>query len=143
MEISADTKKLVDLINDNSTNYIKNNYEISILIEEAIKSKSSPDFEKLIFKSKYVNGLKSVLSNRTITGDDYMEKIFKEFNDSIQNIVLILKSITENTTESTFRFFDEKYFALSQESMVNLMGLIEDLSLCKEFFNRFPELKIN
>ena len=138
MNNSFDSKKLIEDINENSPVLIKNNFELTVLSEIAFVKGRSEEFDKLIFKSKYVKGLKSVLANRVVTGDEYMEKIFNEFNQSVQNVIELLKEMTENSDENVKRFFDEKYFKMTQESIVNTMSLIEDLSLCKEYFNRFP-----
>lgn len=141
MNNSFDSKKLIEDINENSSRLIKNYFELTVLSEIAFNNDRSDEFDKLIFKAKYVKGLKSVLANRTVTGDDYMEKIFVEFNQSVRNVIELLKELTENSDEKVKMFFNEKYFKLTQESMVNVMELIEDLSLCKEYFNRFPKKK--
>lgn len=138
MNNSFDSKKLIEDINEKSSRLTKNNFELKVLLEIAFSNERSEEFDKLIFKSKYVKGLKSVLANRAVTGDEYMEKIFKEFNQSVQNVIELLKKLTENSDKNVKDFFNEKYFKMTQESMVNVMDLIEDLSLCKEYFNRFP-----
>lgn len=141
MTDSFDSKKFIEDINENSSRLIKNYFELSVLSETAFNNGKNEVFDKLIFKAKYVNGLRTVLSNRIISGDEYMEKIFDEFNQSIQSLIGHLKDLTENSDENVKKFFNEKYFNMTHESMVNTMDLIEDLSLCKEYLNRFPMKK--
>lgn len=139
MKISQSSKELIEKINDHSSGPLKNIYEISFLIESALNKEKPDEFRDLIFTAKYVNGLKNVLADRTITGDDFMEKIFDEFNNNLQKFLNILRTITIPSDINSEKFFEDKYFKLDQDSVVNAMGLIQDLTICKEFFNRYPE----
>lgn len=139
MKISENTKDLVEKISENSTEPLKNIFEISFLIESTFKNDKLMIFKDLIFTAKYVNGLMNVLSGRIVTGDDYMEKIFDEFNMNLQKLTGILKALSVPSDAQTEKFFDDKYFKLEQNSIINLMELIGDLTACKEFFNKNPE----
>lgn len=139
MEISDETRNLLKIINDFSSKKIKNTFEISALIEAGTLPYGKKKFEELIFTSKYVNGLKSVLSNRSITGDQYIENMFNEFNVNLQKVIGMLKEVITGFDKNISAQFENKYFLLDQESIINTMELIEDLSLCKEFFNVNPD----
>ncbi|HMS34427.1 MAG TPA: hypothetical protein PKC91_10095 [Ignavibacteria bacterium] len=139
MKISESSKKLIEKINDHSSIPLKNIYELTFLLESALRKEKLDEFKDLIFTAKYVNGLKNVLSDRIITGDDFMDKIFDEFNKNLQKFINILRSISVPSDSNTEKFFEDKYFRLDQDSVVNSMELIEDLTVCKEFFNRYPE----
>lgn len=139
MEISDETRNLLKIINDFSSKKIKNTFEISALIEAGTLPDGKKKFEELIFTSKYVNGLKSVLSNRSITGDQYIENMFNEFNVNLQKVIGLLKEVITGFDKNISAQFENKYFLLDQESIINTMELIEDLSLCKEFFNVNPD----
>lgn len=139
MEISDETRNLLKIINDFSSKKIKNTFEISALIEAGTLPDGKKKFEELIFTSKYVNGLKSVLSNRSITGDQYIENMFNEFNVNLQKVIGMLKEVITGFDKNISAQFENKYFLLDQESIINSMELIEDLSLCKEFFNVNPD----
>jgi hypothetical protein len=133
--IQKNYKKLIDKINDFSNKDIKNNFEVSVIIESAFESGNTDTFKDLIFKAKYINGLKSVLSNRIVIGDDFMEKIFNEFNKNLQLFSELLKEVLISVDIDTSKHFSNKYFELNQESIVNSLDLIEDLTICKEYFN--------
>ncbi len=136
MKFSDKTVDLIFKINEFSGKRVKNVFEVSFLIESALSSEiKRKEFEDLIFTAKYVNGLKSVLSNRIITGNEYMEKMFDEFNKNFQKFLDQLKVMT---FESMNKQYTGKYFALDQQSINNSMELIEDLSLCKTYFNENP-----
>lgn len=141
MKVSQQTINLIENINKFSAKQIKNYNEVSLIIESAVQSNNSAAFNDLIFKAKYVKGLKSVLSNRIVIGDDFMEKIFKEFNSNLQQFSELVK--TTSVDEETNKHFSDKYFELNQECVVNLMDLAEDLATCKEFFNVNPEMALS
>lgn len=136
MKISDNTVKLLERINEQSRKPLKNTYEVSLLLESAISFSKATEFKDLIFTAKYINGLKNVLSNRIINGDDIMEKLFDEFNKNIQKFIELLKKMVITSDEKSEEFFRVKYFNLDQESMVNSMELIEDLTYIKEYFNK-------
>ena len=137
MKISDSTVDLLDKINEHSRKPLKNIFEVSVLLESAFYSARAVEFKDLIFTAKYVNGLKNVLSNRIINGDDVMEKIFNEFNKNLQKFIEILKEIVIPSDKKTEEFFNIKYFKIDQESIVNSLALIEDLTYCKEYFNNY------
>ncbi len=140
MKVSGKTEKLISDINSFSDKSIKNIYEISVLADIYISKNRKAEFMDLIFSAKYVRGLKSVLSNKTTNADNFTEKMFNEFNTNLQKVMEQLKKITDDSEVPAKKFFSDKYFQMDQNSISNTMELIEDLSLCKEFFNRHPEV---
>lgn len=129
---------LIEDINSHSTHPIKNKYELSLIFENIFSGNKQEDFKDLIFSAKYVNGLKKVLADKIINKDKYLERMFDEFNKNLQKVMELMKIVTEGLSESESKFFDEKYFIMDQQSIVNTMDIIEDFSLCKEYFNSFP-----
>ncbi len=138
MEISVQTKELVEKINFFSDKFIKNNFEVSYLIQSASNSGKPDLFNSLIFKAKYVRGLKSILSTGNITGDKYIEKIYSEFQLNLEEFIEQLRSIVVLLPDNISVHFSEKYLLLDHNSIGNIMDLIEDLSLCKEYYNAVP-----
>ncbi|MEO8665780.1 MAG: hypothetical protein ABI462_09810 [Ignavibacteria bacterium] len=138
MKISAGTGKLIDEINDFADKPIVNKYEVSVLIESTFL----PDkklFKELIFNAKYVNGLKKVISGRSINKDDYMEKLFAEFNNAVGNYISSLRKAVLISGDANVKFFEDKYLNLTQESMADAMRLADDLAVVKEYFNTLPK----
>ena len=112
MKISDNTVKLLDRIGEQSRKPLKNIYEVSFLLESAINFSKATEFKDLIFTAKYINGLKNVLSNRIVNGDDIMEKLFDEFNKNIQKFIELLKKMVITSDEKSEDFFRVKYFNL-------------------------------
>ncbi|MCB0726236.1 MAG: hypothetical protein KDD00_02150 [Ignavibacteriae bacterium] len=139
MNISENTKSFIEEINDKTQKPLKNIYEVSVIIENTGNEKNIQLFKDLIFTAKYVKGLKSVLSNQIVNKDDFMERMFEEFNKNVQKFSVFLKDSVESSDEKIKIHFNRKYFELNHECLINTMELIEDLSLCKEFFNANPE----
>lgn len=135
MDFENEVKDLIFNINEYSERSIKNIYEVSVLMDSALSLGKNKEFKELIFTAKYVNGLKSVLSNRSINVDKYMEKIFDEFNQNLQKFFELMKTVIADCDGNAVKYFNDKYFQMNQENIVNGMGLIEDLSLCKEYLN--------
>lgn len=140
MIISEETKKLLESVNDFSGNHIKNPYEVSVLIELSSASGDMKKFEDLIFTSKYISGLKTILGNNKVTGNEYMEKIFEEFKAQLLKVIELLKINLIDSESKIQKFFSERYFGMNQENISNIVILTEDLSLCKEYFNANPEV---
>ena len=139
MNSSEKVKTLIDRINEHSPKILKNNYDVQLIMETAFDPDRKNTFKDLIFTAKYVNGLKSVLENRSFTDDKFMEKMLEEFNRSIQKFLDLLRAVVSGANEKELKFFEEKYFRLEHGSLVSTMELIEDLSACKEYFNHMPQ----
>ncbi|HMQ68813.1 MAG TPA: hypothetical protein PKA90_09590 [Ignavibacteria bacterium] len=138
MGISENTKTLIEEINDKTQKPLKNIYEVSVIIENTGNENKAGLFKDLIFTAKYVKGLKKVLSGQVVNKDDFMERMFEEFNKNVLKFSEYLKDSVESSDEKTKTHFSRKYFELNHECLLNTMELIEDLSMCKEFFNANP-----
>lgn len=139
MSFSDNTNSLIEKINDHTQEPLKNVYEVSVIIENSIKDRNFDLFKELIFTAKYVKGLKSVLSNQIINRDDFMERMFEEFNKNVQKFSDNLNISIDSSGDNIKSHFNRKYFELNHTCLINVMELIEDLSKCKEFFNSNPE----
>lgn len=138
MIISGETEKLLEEINEFSEKPLINRFEVSFIIESFYES-DKKFFNELIFSAKYVHGLKNVLAGRSINKDDYMKRLYEEFNKALERFISLLREVILEAIDSIVKFFDEKYFKLSQNNMVNVMILANDLSMVKEYFNSKPK----
>jgi len=138
MKISEKTSGIISDINDISRSFIKNNYEVSALIEISFKADKQEIFRGLIFTSKYVTGLKNVLTSDKLSGEEYIDKTYGDFNSNLQKIFDLLKLMLKDEEKEVIDFFENKYFVMSHDSISNIIELAKDLSICKEYMNKTP-----
>ncbi len=138
MKISENTSGIISDINDVSRNFIKNNYEVSALIEISFNSGKLELFRDLIFTSKYLTGLKNVLNSDKLSGKDYIDKTYADFNAILQKVFDKVKLLLTNEDKEVNDFFEKKYFMMSHDSISNMIDLANDLSFCKEYMNKTP-----
>jgi hypothetical protein len=145
MEISENTTELILDIKEFSGDKLKNENDVSILLETTSRSGNHGLFNEIIFTAKYLNGLGKILHSNISTAliqgsehkldDNAEDKIRNEFS---QNVVKLSKQITKLTSgmesEEKKRFGD-KYLSLNRTSLVNLTNLIYDLSWVKQYYN--------
>lgn len=109
---------------------------IVFLLGLACKNNSFESLGKMMFTAKYVTGLKKIVSSGSFTEDKYLENIFKEFNLNVQNMINSLDEFLEDSGEAMEGELRNSYLKMDHESLAKSLELAEDLSSCKEFFNR-------
>lgn len=141
MKISGTTTDTVLDIKEFSGNKLKNELDISLLIE------SSAGREKLLndtsFTAKYLNGLGKILHSanpaagidgKTID-EDARDKIRNEFQQAMMKLTLQLSEIIKDIPADDKKAFEDKYLAMNRTALVNLTTLIYDLSWVKKYLN--------
>lgn len=106
------------------------------LLENALNGQSKEAFASLLFTAKYITGLKKIVSQGSYTEDKYLEKMFAEFNRNVQEFLNKLDEILEDSESPASREMKKIYLKMDHESLARSLELAEDLSFCKEFFNR-------
>ncbi|MBV6477616.1 MAG: hypothetical protein HGGPFJEG_00355 [Ignavibacteria bacterium] len=129
---------LLEKINVVAPELLQNYDDVKVILELCGYENSPVSFNELMFNAKYIKGLRTVLSKFPINEDEYMQKMFKEFTSNLEKFSLQLKSLLADSGDAV-TLFNKKYFELEHDCMANLMSLINDLSLCKEYFNRTGE----
>lgn len=109
---------------------------IVFMLELAKQKGSDEKLNELMFTAKYVTGLKKIVSSGSYTEDKYLEKIFKEFNINVQKMINALDEYLEDSSNSMGREMKSNYLKMDHESLARSLELAEDLSLCKEYYNR-------
>ncbi len=114
----------------------QNPAHIVFLLKEGTGNVNSERFSKLLFTAKYVTGLKKIAASGNFMDDKYSKLIFGEFNESVQKMLNLLDELLEESEESTARELKADYLKMDHESLARSLLLAEDLSVCKEYFNR-------
>jgi hypothetical protein len=138
MSFSGKTTDLILQIKDFSDGKIKNDFDLSVLLEAGYFTDKKPLFEDLIFKAKFLYGMMNIFSGNP--SREHFEKLIPEFGKNLEDFIGLLKNITGDGNDTITKAFSEKYFTISPDVMQELANLISDLSLCKDYIN---EMKYN
>ena len=134
MLLSKETNELILDLKEYSTDSIKNVEDLSRIIELTYSYNKEKDFLEIIFQGKYLNGLKNILGKK-IDDENTRIKLTDEFKSNLENLSSKISMIIEQTNKELAHTFKNKYFNFTQECMANYMSLIDDFSICKNYFN--------
>lgn len=146
MKISGSTIKLISDIKNFSGGKLKNEEDISILIEASSGKAEKLVFKEMVFTAKYLNGLGKILhSNRkaalTASSDgkkideNSEEKIKNEFKQNMVKLSTQISDLITGIPAEDKKSLEDKYLAMNKSSLVNLTNLIYDLSWVKKYLN--------
>lgn len=147
MKLSGNTENLILEIKEYSGNRLKNEADVSLLIESSNTGDKQNLFEEMIFTAKYLNGLGKILhSNMGAVSqakekdegnidENAEEKIRDEFKQNMLKFISQLSEISKGLTGDEKQSFSEKYLSMNSASLVNLTSLIYDLSWVKKYMN--------
>jgi|WetSurSiteA1Bulk_404760.scaffolds.fasta_scaffold110342_2 hypothetical protein len=133
MNFSEKTTDLILDIKDYSNGKIKNDFELSVLLESGYFTDKKTLFEELIFKAKFLYGMLNILSGNP--DREYFEKLMPEFAGNLTEFTGLIKNIIVECDDTVLKMFSEKYFDINPEVMPRLTILITDLTACKDYFN--------
>lgn len=151
MEISENTAVLVREIIEFSGGKLKNENDVSVLIESAQARENEELFNDIIFTAKYLNGLGKILHSNISTAleskpggenkldENAEEKIRNEFSQNVMKLSKQISKLISGMTTADKKEFGDKYLAMNRPSLVNLTNLIYDLSWVKQYFNSKKE----
>lgn len=150
MNISEQTAKIISEIKKFSAGKLKNEQDVSILIEASSASSKQKLFEDMIFTAKYLNGLGKILHSNRMTSlktnedkekmsENAEEKIKNEFRQNMIKLNSQITDLLESIPADDKKYFNEKYQSLNRTSLVNLTNLIYDLSWVKKYLNSKTE----
>lgn len=134
MLLSKETNELIFDLKEYSSANIKNVEDLSRIIELTYSNNNEKEFLKIIFQGKYLKGLKNVLGKK-IDDKNTRIKLTDEFKSNLENLSSKISTIVERADKELSHKFKIKFFNLTQECMTNYMSLIEDFSICKNYFN--------
>lgn len=113
-----------------------NKEDVKRIIELAYKDDKINTLEDLTFSAKFVKGLVKIIKSTTNDmGEEYFNKIKREYSDNMENVKKNLGDITDGGSEFIQKVFDDKYFQVNQKNLENLNSLCEDLSFVKLYLN--------
>lgn len=103
---------------------------------EGLKDKKQESFERLIFTSKYVLGLKRVLEKGAGIPDvNNLQDVKKDLSENMISVVDILKEFNSSMPEVSRHQFEEEYLKMTPDCLSNLYQLLEGLEWTKMYLN--------
>ncbi len=134
MKFSDDTIDLILEIKEFSGGKLKNEFELSALIEQTYSKHSDVSFHDIIFKAKFLKGLSRVMAV-SFDSKDNADKYISEYSSELKNLTELILDVLNNSNPIILNTFKSKFFDLTPDCLLNLNMLIEDLSVCKDYFN--------
>ena len=134
MRFSEETIDLILDIKEYSGGKIRNEFELSALIEFTVNKQNKKAFDDIVFKAKFLKGLSKVMAGN-IESKENREKLLAEYTEELKKLTELIKGTLSNPEPIVINTFNQKFFELTPECFMNLNLLIEDLSVCKDFFN--------
>lgn len=139
IKFSSKTTDLIFDVQDFTGKNVRNISHVSALVELTNTAGNHKLFNDLIFKAKYLKGLKSI-SQKEISGNNIdmntaNEKILTEMSSELNNLTNIILNIISNLSPEEKADFENNFFLMKSECLLKYFELIEDLSMFKEFFN--------
>lgn len=134
MRFSEKTIDLILDIKEFSGGKLKNEFELSALIEFTHTNKSDISFKDIIFKAKFLKGLAKVMAV-SVESKENSEKFMTEYTTELKNLTELILNALQNSDPVILNTFKNKYFELTPDCFINMNLLIEDLSVCKDYYN--------
>jgi hypothetical protein len=106
--------------------------EVGELLQIAVETGLTDEFEELIFQAKFLTWTQDVM--RQISHDaEGFEKLSTEFNSGIKISMELMKMLVGRAAVDVTRRYSEGFFAIETESISRLMKLYSDLSWVKNW----------
>jgi hypothetical protein len=133
MIISEKIRDLIFEIREYSGNTLSFFYDISILIENSFYLKKRNEFLDITFRAKFLGGMLKIMQDEKRDAGS-KEKISFEYQSQLKEFIALFKKFIVDFSEQEKELFETKYLALTQESLSNMLILIKDLTIVKNFF---------
>ena len=133
---SENTKNFLEEVEKLLGESLNRKADLQIIFELSAQFKQEKNFEELVFNGKYLNGLMKVLkSGPGIPEVESLEHIKKDLAIKMETLISQIREIVSKSDEVTMSFFENNYLQLSQQNLLNLNSLIEDLDRIKKYLN--------
>lgn len=129
-------ENIIAELDDYSKESLKRKEDLERIIELGIKHNKIAVLEDTAFTGKYLYGLFSIIRRGENAVDEaVLQKYMQEFTENVEKLKAGLKELIEPASSFFKNIFHDKYFSLTQESMINLNDLCSDLNYLKMYLN--------
>lgn len=135
---------LVEEIDQYSGNQLKRKEDLRELIILSYSGYNEKLIEELSFNSKYVQGLFRILKHDISNpGVKNLALIKSDISTNLKKVREKIEQILLNSDEETKQYFRDNYLRLSQDNLLNLIELINDLEWTKKYLNHLKREHLN
>lgn len=130
MQISADTKKVIDFLDSVADGGLKKSKDLAVILEIGAAYGLDNLANSLIFTGSSIKKLISLIDKSKPEADG-IEKIRNELASESENFINQLSEFMNYADNITKNNFENNFFNSGKESFDNLLRLAEDLSELK------------
>lgn len=135
MQISDDTKAVVQFINDYTKGNLRKVNDLELIFEISATYDGNDELNRLVFAGKSVWNIASKL-RKVVQGTDGIDLLEKELLRNIEEMKRLMGIIVEFADNDSKKRFDEIYFPETSGALKNLIDLGHDLSAFKDIQSR-------
>lgn len=127
---------IIEEVETLSKNKLKMKDDLLRIIDISIKENKILLLEDTAFKARYLQGLFGIIQRgESSIDEEVFRRYMAEYMENVEEVKKNLAGIIEKAAGFYRSIFEEKYFAMTQESISNLNRLIYDLGWLKMYLN--------
>ncbi len=135
---------LTEEINQFSGNKLMRKKDLETIIDACYADDHEQYLGELTFTAKYVQGLLRILKpGKSNPEQKNISLIKRDISTNIEKIREKIEQIIFNSDSQTKQYFRENYLQISQNNLLNLIELINDLEWTKKYLNYLKREKPN
>lgn len=132
VEISEETRRFVEDLDEYSSRRLKNRDDLAQVIELARTQQKKQVLDDIAFFAKSVWNTFNVMQRTGPAGEGY-EKLSILFNENYENVSTLIRTLVKEAPEDVKEYFRAKFFPLTHEGMSEMLNLIHDVSWLKNW----------
>ncbi len=130
--IRPETTQFVRELESYSSKRLYHPDEVATLIDLARTQNLMEVFEDAAFHAKFLTKAFGVMQRIGAEGEGYPQ-LAAEFQASLEKASTLVKTLVKESPEELKQHFVQTFFSLRQESLVELLHLMEDLTVVKNW----------
>ncbi len=134
MELSIDTRNVLDFLENFSEQGLRKRNDLGLLFELSAERGAHDEMNDLLFHGTYLYNLYRTLRNASANSEGY-QNIEKEFAGSVEQVRDQIAKVLVDADQDHVERFQTTYYAITQGSLRNLVDLAHDLSVAKRIQN--------
>ena len=132
MEVSQETRRFVQDLDEYSSRRLKNRDDLAQIIELARTQRKLQVLDDIAFFGKSLWNTFNTMQRTGPAGEGY-DKLSNLFNDNYEKVSTLIRTLVKEAPEDVKEHFKAKFFSPTHEGMSQMMNLIHDVSWLKNW----------